>query len=113
MTRLLLMTLLISAMTLASGVTGYVRSSAADHGEGQTMPTKPIKATLKAHTDALMAIPGVVGVGQGLLGDTPCIKVFVVEKTSALQQQIPQVLDGHPVVIEQTGVMKALPKESS
>ncbi len=110
MTRLLLIPLLISAMTLASGVTGTVSSSAANREEGQTMPTTPIKTTLKAHTDALMAIPGVVGVGQSLLGDTPCIKVFVVEKTSALQEQIPKALDGHPVVIEQTGVIKALPK---
>jgi len=53
------------------------------------MPAKTIEETLKAHTEALMAIPGVVGVGQGLLGNTPRIKVFAVEKTSALQQPSP------------------------
>lgn len=110
MARLLLISLLITAMTLVSGVTGYYSCSAADREKGQGMPTKPIEATLREHTDALMAIPGIVGVGQGLLGNTPCIKVFVVEKTSALRQQIPKTLDGHPVVVEQTGVFKALPK---
>ena len=73
------------------------------------MPTKSIEVTLKAHGDLLMALPGVVGVGQGLLGDTPCIKVFIVEKSSAFQQQIPKTLDGHPIVVEQTEAFRALP----
>lgn len=74
------------------------------------MPTKPIEETLKAHADELMSIQGVVGVGQGLLDDTPCIRVFAVEKTSALQQLIPKALDGHPIVLEQTGKFRALPQ---
>ncbi|MGR8997952.1 MAG: hypothetical protein ACU88J_02760 [Gammaproteobacteria bacterium] len=97
-------------MALAIWFTGYFSSIAAGREEEQAMPIQPIEATLKAHTDALMAMPGVVGVGQGLIGVTPCIKVFVVEKSSALQKQIPKALDGHPVIVEQTGEFRALPK---
>jgi hypothetical protein len=104
-----LLIIFISAMILSGGNTADVASNAADRKEEQPMPTEPIEATLRAHTDALMAIPGVVGVGQGLLGETPCIKVFVVGKTSALQQKIPRALDGHPVVVEQTGEFQAQP----
>ena len=110
MTRLLLMPMLISAMILASDVTGSSNSSAADRGEGRTMPVKTIEEALKEHTDALMAIPGVVGVAQGLLGGKPCIRVYVVDKTPQLQRTIPTVLHGYPVVVEQTGEIRALPK---
>ena len=102
--------LLAGAMSLSGCGMGYSDSTAADRSEGQTMATKSIEETLKAHTDGLMAISGVVGVGQGLLDNTPCIKVFVVEKTPELQRLIPKVLDGHPVVLQQSGVIKALPK---
>ncbi len=108
MPRWLRVTICASAMTVAGLVNGY---SAASREVAQTMSGKTIEETLKAHTDGLMAISGVVGVGQGLLDNTPCIKVFVRENTPELQRQIPKVLDGHPVVIEQTGPIRALPKD--
>jgi len=108
MTRLRLMPMLVSAILLAGGVTGHSDRFTAARGEEQTMPAKTIEEALKEHTDALMAIPGVVGVAQGLLGGTPCIRVFVIEKTPP--QTIPRVLRGYPVVIETTGAMRALPK---
>ena len=74
------------------------------------MPAKTIEEALQEHTDALMAIPGVVGVAQGLRGGKSCIRVFVVDKTPQLQQQIPTVLDGYLIVIELTGEIRALPK---
>jgi len=102
--------ILVSGMSLVGCGAGYSNGFAAAHGEGQGMPAKTIEEALKAHTDHLMAISGVVGVGQGLLDNTPCIKVLVVEKTPELQRQIPEFLDGHPVVVQQSGVIKALPK---
>lgn len=108
MIRLLLMMVRISAMALAA--TGCSASVAAGLEEGRTMPAKTIEATLLEYTDTLMAIPGVVGVAQGLLGNTPCIRVFVVDKTPPVQAQIPRVLHGHSVVVEQTGEIRALPK---
>ena len=57
-----------------------------------------------------MAIPGVVGVYVGLMDDgkTLCLKVMVSEKTRELDQQIPKSLEGYPVVIEKTGLIRPL-----
>jgi hypothetical protein len=101
----------MSAILLAGGTTGDADRGAADRGERRTMPAKTIEETLRDHTDALMAIPGVVGVAQGLRGGKACIRVFVVEKTPQLEQRIPRDLDGYPIVVEATGEIRALPKE--
>ena len=74
------------------------------------MAGETIKEVLKKHTTDLMSMPGVVGTGQGLCEGKPCIKVFVIEKTPDLDQKIPKTLGGYPVVIEETGPIKALPK---
>lgn len=69
-----------------------------------------INAVLEAHDEELMAIPGVVGVYVGLMSDdeTPCLKVMVVERTQELVEQLPETLDGHPVIVEETGVIRPL-----
>ncbi len=75
------------------------------------MAAETIKGALKKHTRDLMSMPGVVGTGQGLCEGKPCIKVFVIEKTPDLNQKIPKTLEGYPVVVEETGEIKALPKK--
>ena len=80
------------------------------------MPRRDINAVLSAHECDLMAIPGVVGVYVGLMDDgkTLCLKVMVSEETRELVQQIPKSLEGYPVVIEKTGVIRPLSgKENS
>ncbi|MCZ6788926.1 MAG: hypothetical protein O7D33_03115 [Chloroflexi bacterium] len=72
------------------------------------MPEKPIEAVLKEHTTSLMALPGVVGTAQGLCDGKPCIKVFVVKKAPELLDQIPNVLEGYTVEVQETGVIRAL-----
>ncbi|MFQ6078401.1 MAG: hypothetical protein ACE5NJ_04595 [Thermodesulfobacteriota bacterium] len=74
------------------------------------MPEKPIQEVLKEHTPELMSLPGVVGTAQGLCDDKPCIKVLVIEKTAELDQKIPGAIEGYPVMIEETGEIRALPK---
>ncbi len=81
------------------------------HEKGNQMASKPIAEVLKEHTKSLMTVPGVVGTGQGLCEGKPCIKVFVIEKTPKLEKRIPDILDGYPVAIEETGPIKALPKK--
>lgn len=66
-----------------------------------TAPT--ITEALARHTDHLMSIPGVVGTGQGLQDDMPCIIVFVAEKTDALAREIPSTLEGWPVRVDEVG----------
>lgn len=78
------------------------------HPKGNQMAAKTIAEVLKEHTKSLMSIPGVVGTGQGLCEGNPCIKVFVIKKTPEIEQKIPNLLDGYPVTIEETGPIKAL-----
>lgn len=51
----------------------------------------------------IMNFPGVVGTGIGDCQGTPCIKVYIKEKTPALEQQLPKRLEGLQLDIEVTG----------
>ncbi|MHC4105058.1 MAG: hypothetical protein ACYSR9_08965 [Planctomycetota bacterium] len=73
------------------------------------MSAKTIEEVLQEYTDTLMSIPGVVGTAQGLCNDRPCIRVHVIEKTPALEQKIPTVLEGYPVELIETGIIKKRP----
>ncbi len=55
-----------------------------------------------------MAIPGVVGVYVGLLpdGKTVCLKVMAAANTAQIQGAVPKMLEGYPVLIEETGVIR-------
>ena len=80
---------------------------AGEIAEEEAVPEKPIEAVLKEHTDRLMALPGVVGTGQGECAGKPCIKVFVVKETSELLGQIPSAIEGYTVEVVATGKIKA------
>jgi hypothetical protein len=81
--------------------------------KGNPMPAKAIEGVLKEYTKELMSIPGVVGTGQGLCDDKPCIKVLIVKDTPEVDQKIPRMLEGYPVVIEETGKIRALPESKT
>ena len=77
--------------------------------DGREMPTQDIKTVMEAHAGELMAIDGVTAVAISALDDgTPCIKVYVVERNDALLRRIPRTLDGHPVVVEESGVIRPM-----
>ncbi len=95
-------------IVLASGCSNGSREG----GEGETMSIDDIKIVMEAHVDELMAISGVVGVAIGALDDgTPCIRVLLLEDSPELRSRIPQKLDGHPVEIDVTGEIRAMPDE--
>lgn len=74
------------------------------------MTLKDIKTVMDAHVNELMSIDGVIGVAIGAVeGGTPCIQVLVVDVTEELKKRIPARLDGHPVVIEVTGIIRGMP----
>lgn len=75
----------------------------------QAMTVRPIEEVLGVRTPALMALPGVVGTAQGLCQGRPCIMIYVTRKTPELAREVPQSLDGYPVVVEETGKFEALP----
>lgn len=71
-----------------------------------------IKAVMDAHVDSLMEIDGVVGVAIGALENgSYCIKVMVKSDDPKLRKKIPDQLENYPVVIEVTGVIRALSTE--
>jgi len=104
-------------MTLASigiiicAVAACSNKVVVDHQGEEGMPAKPIERVLSEHTDDLMSLPGVIGTAQGLRENKPCILVLVIKKTPELNQKIPNVLEGYPVVVEETGEIRALPEE--
>ncbi|MBU1299905.1 MAG: hypothetical protein KKF20_01250 [Bacteroidetes bacterium] len=62
-----------------------------------------------------MMIPGVVGTAIGECDELPCpekfgacIKILVVELTDELEMKLPKNIEGYPVVIEETGEIRAL-----
>jgi hypothetical protein len=75
-----------------------------------SMIPNDINAVLKEHEKELLTIPGVVGVYVGLLPDdkTPCLKVMVVKETEDLRRRIPKSIEGYPVLIEESGVIRPL-----
>ncbi len=84
-------------------------ASAAAPNEGDSMQS-PINAVYEKYSEQLMNVPGVVGTAIGQCHEKPCIKVYVVKKTPELSQRIPTQLEGYPVAIEQTGVIKPMPQ---
>lgn len=69
--------------------------------------SRPIEAVLAAHTDSLMAVPGVVGTAIGLCDGAPCIRVLLAAANEAARQRLPARLEGYPVKVEVTGQIRA------
>jgi hypothetical protein len=83
-------------------------NNAGDRG-GDVTVRRDINLVKEAHTGELMALPGVVGVYVGALGDgNACIAVMVIKKTRELEQKIPATLEGYPVKIDETGEIKPM-----
>jgi len=94
-----------AAVLLAVAIGAAACSSGPPVSRDSAVTTQPIDAVLRAHTDSLMRLPGVVGTAIGLCDNAPCIKVLVARVTPDLRRAIPDSLDGHRVIIEETGVI--------
>ena len=75
--------------------------------EGDAVSQRSIIEVQEAHADAWEALDGVVGTGLGRCDGEPCIKVFVREKTTALEDEIPSRVEGYPVRLEITGPFRS------
>jgi len=92
-------------------VFGGVRCRQAETVEPQradAMPTKTIEQVQQEHTEAWMAIPGVIGTAIGEHKGNPCILVLTASNAKQVRETIPSTVDGYPVVIEYTGEIHAL-----
>jgi len=74
--------------------------------ETHAVTSKTIEAVLAAHTDSLMALPGVVGTAIGLCDGAPCIRVFLADSGAAARRRIPEELEGYRVKVEVTGPIR-------
>lgn len=54
-----------------------------------------------------MSVPGVTGVGIGQQAGRPSIVVMVARLTAETAARIPPALEGHPVVVEESGEIVA------
>ena len=100
-----------TGMFLICGSTVFCANETSENGKkNKHMAQKPIEEVLKGHTNSLMSIPGVLGTAQSLCERQPCIKVYVIKKTPELEQKIPSILGGYPVVLQETEKIRALPE---
>lgn len=81
------------------------RGNVAGTETGATLPARSIDEVLAAHTDSLMALPGVVGTAIGLCEGERCIKVLLADSNPGTQSKIPNRLEGYRVVVEVTGTI--------
>ncbi len=98
-----------SGRLVATLVTAAALASCAcrDHREEtQAVTSRTMEAVLAAHTDSLMALPGVVGTAIGLCDGAPCIRVFLADSGAAARRRIPTQLEGYPVKVEVTGPIR-------
>ena len=80
-----------------------------DLGNRKMPSARTIDSVKEAHVKELVAIPGVVGVYVGELEDhSPCIGVMVEKKTPEIEQRVPKSIDGFPVRIDETGLIKPM-----
>ncbi len=62
----------------------------------------------KKYENKIMNIPGVVGIGIGKQDESDAITVLVVEKTATIDKKVPKQLKGFPVIVQETGTIRAL-----
>ena len=82
-------------------------SGAQRRGGGEARVTaRSIDDVLAAHSDSLMALPGVVGTAIGLCDGERCIKVFLADSSPDTKRRIPARLEGYRVLAEVTGTIR-------
>lgn len=98
------------SLTIVAAV-GCGSGKATDSKPGQGAMGKTVEQVQQEHTDAWMAISGVVGTAIGRCDGKPCILVLTASNTEAVRQKVPSQVDGYPVVVQSTGEIRALDEE--
>jgi len=60
------------------------------------------------HEAEIMSLAGVTGIAVGSRGGKPCITVYVKEAKPEILKSIPKVIEGYPVMTEESGDFVAL-----
>lgn len=85
---------------LVAGCGGTAKPAPKEPMEAQ----RPIAEVIADHSSEWMALPGVVGVYESRTGTgEPCLKVMVEKATPELRREIPERVEGYPVLLRETG----------
>lgn len=106
----LLIALAVAVVICGSSVAACADRVENERSNGPAMSNRAMEDALRAHSNELMSLPGVVGTAQSRCDGQPCIKVFVNQRTEALEQAIRRILTGYAVVIEQSEPIRARPE---
>ena len=71
-------------------------------------PSQPAVRVIEASADSLMAIPGVVGVYEGLSGRETVIRIMLAAHSDSLVRRLPKRLGGYRVELEVTGPIEPM-----
>jgi hypothetical protein len=93
------------AIILLALITAGCRPGVRGRAAGGRAPMT-IAEVLRIHTDSLMALPGVQGVGQGELDGKPTVQVLIAESTAELRQRLPREIEGYRVQVVETGEIR-------
>jgi len=109
--RISIVLLSIGAVSAGCIPAGCSSIGPGDSEKGQSMAERTIEQVLKEKTNEWMTIPGVEGTAIGLFEGKPCITIFASLKEQQLRAEIPSTIEGYPVIIEETGVFRALDQQ--
>ena len=102
---------LVITIVVVAVIFGCAERHSRDSEQVEIMSQKTIEQVQEEHTRGWMAISGVEGTAIGLYKNKPCIKIFSSKKAEELREKIPAIVDGYPVVIEETGTFRALDQQ--
>jgi hypothetical protein len=83
----------------------------ANAGDKDSVHQGTIEDALTELNRKVLVLPEVVGTAQGLCDGKPCLKVYIIKTSSELIRQIPKMIDGYPVVAEETGEIRSRPEK--
>lgn len=106
---ILLSNAVIVAILFVTSLAGCIPNTA-HNGDTTTMHRVMIEQALNELNQKLLYLPEVVGTAQGICDSKPCLKVYVKRMSPEVCGQIPAMIDGYPVIIEETGEIRTLPK---
>lgn len=79
-----------------------------------SMPERPIEQVLAERSPEWMSWEGVVATAIGQLDDgRPCLLVYLAYEDQDLRARFPESVEGHPVVVEVSGEIRAMPDTGS
>jgi hypothetical protein len=99
---------LVTFVTVAGSTLACQTGNMSGSKDENQMTRNTIEEVYKRRSDQLMAISGVVGIAIGEREGKPCIMVLVDKRTPELINKIPSELEGYPVVVQETGPIRAL-----